>query len=86
MNKRYLKQDFNYICDLLLIECVNAPKVDDNEKDALLADIMALRQDYLSRVSHPEPGLSQKAYFKAIVTEFQEKVEEMFQRIYHLNS
>ena len=70
-NKRDLKRTIHYVCGDLLAECVAASlygeKPEKENIDALLTSILALQNQYIKRVSHPEPGMKQKDYFKDLI-------------------
>ena len=86
-NKRDLKKIINYICGNLFSECV-AVSLYDNKKDeeitALVVSVLAMHSDYISRVSHPEPGMRPKAYFKDLREKFNAQVNEVIDNIANL--
>ena len=73
-NKRTLKRAISQICDELFAECMAASLYgNDNSKDGatdLLFSIIKLESHYISRVSHPEPGIKPKQYFKDLREKF----------------
>ena len=67
-NKRTLKRAINGICEELFADCIaaslyGAVKHPENA-DALLSTIIKTESDFIARVSHPEPGMTAKAYYK----------------------
>ena len=87
-NKRSLKRSINIICEELLIECV-AASLYGNEKhqdnaEALLQSILKMQADYACRVSHPEPGMPARQYFKALRESFSAQVGEVIDQIHNL--
>ena len=84
-NKRDLKRSINVICDELFAECVAASLYGGaNEKanvESLLLSVAAMRDDFISRLSHPEPGVPQKAYFRKVIAVFTEQVNELADHI-----
>ena len=60
-NKRDLKKTINYICSDLFAECVAASlydgKPNEDNVNALLSSILMIQNDYVRRISHPEPGM-----------------------------
>lgn len=86
--KRDLKQSINYICSDLLAEAVAASlygaKSNEEEANNLLASIIITRNDFVKRISHPEPGMAQKAYFKRLVADFNQQVDELIDQIGNL--
>jgi len=41
--------------------------------------------DFVNRVSHPEPGLAQKDYFKKLTTSFEEQVTEIIDQMNNMH-
>jgi len=84
-NKRNLKKIINYICSDLFSECIAASLYNGNKKqeevNAILASIIILQRNYICRVSHPEPGMSPKAYFKDLKNRFTTQIEEITDNI-----
>lgn len=83
-NKRNLKKNINYICGELFSECAAMALYGDKHGDdikALLTSIIIIRNDYISRISHVEPGLSPRAYFKDIKAKFNAQVGELIDNI-----
>lgn len=84
-NKRNLKRAINSICEVLLSETV-AASLYGNEKssegtDALLYSILRLQLDYVSRISHVEPGMSPKKYFRNLKQEFTAEADAIIDQI-----
>ena len=67
-NKKDLKKTINYICSELFAECVAASlyngKPNEDSVNALLSSILMIQNDYVRRISHPEPGMKQKEYLQ----------------------
>lgn len=88
-NKRDLKRVVNYICSDLFAECVAASmyggKPESADVDALLTSILAIHSNYIRRISHPEPGMKQKDYFKKLIKDFNEQVAEIVDQINNLS-
>ncbi len=84
-NKKNLKKMINYICSDLFSECVAASlyagKKDKEDVNAILSAILMLHKNYTLRVSHPEPGISSKAYFKDLREKFNAQVSEIVDQI-----
>lgn len=84
-NKRDLKKAIEGICTELFTECACAILYSDDEKrengEALLASIVATYSNYVCRISHPEPGMAPKAYFKDLITNFNKEVTEYIDQI-----
>lgn len=87
-NKRDLKRTINYITSELFAECVAASlyngKPDQNEVDGILSAIVMTNTDFIKRVSHPEPGLKQSAYYKQLIIDFNKQTGELIDQISNL--
>ena len=87
-NKRTLKRSINLICDELLIECVAASRYgnekNEDNRDALLYSIVKLQDNFTRRVSHPEPGMAPKQYYKDLKEKFALQVSEIADQINNL--
>ncbi|MBR2103111.1 MAG: hypothetical protein IJ928_10260 [Prevotella sp.] len=88
-NKRELKKIINYVCNDLIAECVAASlyhgKPDEENVSAILSSILKIQNDYVSRISHPEPGMKAKDYFKDLTTNFNKQVSEIIDQIGNLD-
>ena len=88
-NRKSLKKKINNICADLFAECVatslytGRPRKED--VDAILELIISVNDDYVRRVSHPEPGLPARKYFKVIREAFDKQVIEIIDQIGNLN-
>jgi len=87
-NKRSLKRCIKLISEELFAEAVaaalygNEPNTENTK--ALLSSIVRLQDDYLSRVSHPEPGMAATKYFKNLREKFSAEVGEIVDQINNL--
>ncbi len=88
-NKKLLKSTINGICSDIFAECVaislygNKPAQEN--VDALLGSIVKIRKDFISRISHPEPGLSKKVYYDKLANDFSEQISEVIDHINNLH-
>ena len=87
-NKRSLKHVINLICEELFAEAVAASlygneRVKDNA-DALLFSIIRLQSNYINRISHVEPGMKAKQYFKDLRDKFSAEAGEIIDQINNL--
>ncbi len=83
-NKRNLKKMINYICSDLFSECVAASlygKKDKDDINAILKSILIVHNNFICRVSHPEPGMANKSYFKDLKDKFNLQVGEIIDQI-----
>lgn len=87
-NKRELKQMINNVCEQLFAECMAVSlyevKPDQETLRALLTSILLLRKDYVARISHPEPGMPQKQYYKVLLQDFRKHVNELIDQVHGL--
>ncbi len=88
-NKRDLKKAINYICSDLFAECVAAALYGGDTPyqenvDALLSSILVIHSDFISRVSHPEPGMKPKLFYKDLTEDFNKQVTEIIDQINNL--
>ena len=84
-NKRTLKKRINLICEELFAECVAVSLYGteggkEASKDLFFA-IVKLQDNYIKRISHPEPGITSKDYFKDLREKFGEGVQEILDQI-----
>ncbi len=87
-NKRSLKRGINNICEELFIECIAASMYGaESHKDnaeAVLFSVIRLQTEFINRVSHPEPGMSAKLYYKDLRSKFASHVGELVDQINNL--
>ena len=87
-NKRTLKHAINLICAELFAEAV-AASLYGNEKnqenaDAVLHSIIRLESNYISRISHVEPGMKASNYFRDLRENFTKEADEIIDNINNL--
>ena len=87
-NKRTLKHALNAVCEELLAEAM-ALSLYGNEHqrgsaDGAIESIIRLRINYLSRVSHVEPGFPAHDYFKDLCEKFAAEVDEIVDQLYNV--
>lgn len=84
-NKRELKKLVNYICSDLFSECIAASLYNGNsneeEVNSILISILIVQRDYVCRISHPEPGMPPKDYFKDLKERLNIQIEEISDNI-----
>lgn len=84
-NKRQLKKSINYVCSSLFAECIAASLHTDEKFEgtvkALLSSIMLTHSDFIGRVSHPEPGMPAKAYYRTLVEDFNKEASGLVDQI-----
>ncbi len=82
-SKRHLKQTINLICEELFAECVAASLYGQNREsaEALVWSTLKMRNNYIRRVSHPEPGMPAKVYYKDLKEKFSAQVSELLDQL-----
>ena len=84
-NKRSLKRTIKLICEEMFTECV-ATSLHASERsleniEALLFTIIRIQEDYTARISHPEPGMPAKEYFRDLREKFSSQCGELIDQI-----
>lgn len=84
-NKRELKKAIRNICADLFTECASATLYCEPEQkengEALLTSIVAMNSNYICRVSHPEPGMKHRDYFKNLIQDFNKQASAIVDQI-----
>ena len=88
-NRRDLKKIINYATSQIFSECVAvslySSKPAEEDVAALLSAIVHMRNDFIERVSHKEPGTTGKVYYQNLIDAFNQQVEELLEQINSLN-
>ena len=53
---------------------------------SIISSILKVRNVYVKRISHPEPGMEPKEYFKKITEDFVKEVDEIADQICNLHA
>lgn len=87
-SRRELKKTVNYISGELFSEClINSmfvPGTDKTKADELMAEILKMQDEFISRISYTEPG-NVKGFYKKFRSDFNAKVNEIIDAIAKLN-
>lgn len=87
-NKRTLKRAINLICEELFTEAIAASLYGNdqhkNNADAVLFSIVKMQANFISRVSHPEPGMSSRTYYQDLREKFSAEVSDIADQINQL--
>ncbi len=87
-SRRQLKKNVNYIVGELFTEClVNSlyvPGTDVAKADELMGEILKMQEEFISRISHTQPGNVQE-YYRKFRKDFNAKVDEIIDGIEKLN-
>ena len=85
MNKRSLKKAINAVCDQLFANAVAISLYGNNRNvendEALINSILNMREDFVSRISHPEPGMKKQAFYKDLQEKFIAQAQELADQI-----
>lgn len=83
-SRRELKKNVNYIAGELFMEClVNSlyvPGTDKDKADKLMGEVLEMQDEFISRISHTEPG-NVKGFYKKFREDFNKKVDEIIEAI-----
>lgn len=78
-NRRRLKKSINLICGELFADCVALSLCGHDEEEKLknlMAEVLALHGEYISRISHTEKG-QERLFYKKLREEFTEKANAL---------
>lgn len=84
-SRKSLKKSVNYICGQLFAECIINSKKDSAEADKVMTEILKVQDDFVSRISHTEPG-NTKTFYKKFRSDFDAKTNEIINSIDKLNA
>lgn len=80
-NKRLLKKKINEYGSEMFAECVAAyldvHEEDLKQVDDIITSILKTHNEFIKRVSYPEPGLSKKVYYQVLWKDFMKQTEEI---------
>lgn len=82
-SRKSLKQNVNYIAGELFGECLlnsMSEKADKNEADKILTRILEMQDEFVSRISHTEPG-NVKGFYRKFRSDFNKEVDEIVDAI-----
>lgn len=80
-SKRNLKRTINYVLSDLFAEGIAlslyGEKKDQDAIEETLSVILKTHRDFISRVSHVEPGMKPKKFYKTLIDDFNSRVDEI---------
>lgn len=83
-NKRNLKKAINYIAGELFTECVVLkdfiPNTDKEKVTGVMTKVLAMQDEMLRRISHPEPG-NIKGFYKKLYQDLHTQVDAIADEI-----
>lgn len=87
-SRKELKKNVNYIAGELFAEClINSmfvPGTDKAKADGLMSEVLKMQDEFVSRISHTEPG-NVKGFYKKFRSDFNANVNEIIDAIAKLN-
>ena len=87
--RRDLKKDVTYVTNQLFAECMffNSfiPNIDKTKTDNLMSNILNIQDEFITRISHTEPG-SVKAFYKTLRSDFDQEIGKITKEMNELNS
>ena len=80
--RKVLKKRINYIVGELFAECLIHGKncADQAKVNDVLADILNTQNEFISRISHTQPG-NVKGFYKKLIQDFNAKANELIDAI-----
>ncbi len=85
-NKRQLKKTINMMAGDLLVECVVTKHINQEARqediDNVMVSVLRMQDDFICRVSHPEPGIPAGKYFKILREELAKCADEIVNQLY----
>lgn len=85
-NKRQLKKTINMVTGDLLVECIATKYIKKESRqedvDNVMVGILRMQDDFICRVSHPEPGMPAKQYFKALRDDLAKQADAIVNQLY----
>ena len=83
-SRKNLKKNVNYITETIAGLCIVASLENQGEKSEaasrLFLQVMNLRNDIISRISHTEPGKT-KEFYKKLQNDFNSQVQDILQQL-----
>lgn len=84
-NKRSLKKVIHLVCEELFAEAIAlslyGAEAQQESARALLFSIVKLEDNFIRRVSHPEPGMKAGKYFKDLREKFSAEVNDILDQM-----
>ncbi|MCF0198132.1 MAG: hypothetical protein HUK02_02265 [Bacteroidaceae bacterium] len=87
-NKRQLKKAINQMCGDMFVESVvishNHNNASQEDIDNIMKAILLLQNNMIRRVSHIEPGMKPKVYFRKLREDIIKETNEILDQLYNL--
>lgn len=88
-SRKALKRNIEVICSELLAECIAISLYDSEARkenvEALFHCIIKTEADYISRISHLEPGMKPKVYFSHLIDNFTNEINDIIDQINNIH-
>lgn len=83
-SRRDLKRDISYVIGDIFTECLIykelVPGTDKNAAEKLIVDLLRIDNEFITRISHTEPGKA-KEYYRALVKDFQKEISAVIDKL-----
>jgi hypothetical protein len=83
-SRRDLKRDISYVIGDIFTECLIykelVPGTDKAAAEKLIVDLLRIDNEFITRISHTEPGKA-KEYYRALIKDFQKQISEVLDKL-----
>ena len=83
-SRRDLKRDISYVIGDIFTECLIykelVPGTDKDAAEKLIVDLLRIDNEFITRISHTEPGKA-KEYYRALIKDFQKQISEVLDKL-----
>ena len=83
-SRRNLKKEISYVIGDLFTECLIykelVPGTDKEAAEKLIVDLLRIDNEFITRISHTEPGKA-KEYYRALIKDFQKEISEVIDKL-----
>ena len=83
-SRRDLKRDISYVIGDIFTECLIykelVPGTDKAAAEKLIVDLLRIDNEFITRISHTEPGKA-KEYYRALIKDFQKQILEVLDKL-----
>ena len=83
-SRRDLKRDISYVIGDIFTECLIykelVPCTNHKEAEKLIVDLLRIDNEFITRISHTEPG-NAKQYYRTLVKDFQKEISKVIDKL-----
>lgn len=83
-SRRDLKRDISYVIGDIFTECLIykelVPGTDKAAAEKLIVDLLRIDNEFITRISHTEPGKA-KEYYRSLIKDFQKQISEVLDKL-----